>query len=479
MDIASLWLQTQQIIEKKIGLIAKQTWFEPIKPLLEAPHTLILEMPDSFFRDWFEKHYAGLVREVLSALEPDLRVNFAVYSGDSPKTTQKTQEPQRAKNPGTQDSKISNQPGGVESGSTQPGIPQKTDIAPTYAWRGGQAGLAYMNPRYSFENFVVGPSNRFAHAAALAVVDAPAKAYNPLSLYGGVGLGKTHLMQAICQALYKKNPKIKAVYTTSECFTNELIEAIRNRSTHSFRAKYRNVDILLIDDIQFIAGKESTQEEFFHTFNALYDSHKQIIVSSDRPSKEIPNLQERLISRFSWGLVTDIQPPDFETRVAILRKKIELEPFKIPEVVVNFIAENIKTNIRELEGAMVRVAAYSSLENREISLGLAQEVLKDMLKETQKIITIELIQRSTADFFNLTVNELKNKRRNKNLILPRQIAMYLTRVLTSHSLPDIGEAFGGKDHTTVLYACNKIKEVLIKDKKISGIITRLTTELKL
>ncbi|MEK6714457.1 MAG: chromosomal replication initiator protein DnaA [Candidatus Omnitrophota bacterium] len=443
MDIALIWSQANKIVEEKIGPVAKQTWFDSIKPSLTPPHTLVLEMPDNFFRNWFEKHYSLLLRQALDEIAPALTINFTVASNNG--------------------------------GQAQANLP---DTSPTSVWRGAQAGLPYINPRYSFENFVVGPSNRFANAAALAIVDAPAKAYNPLSIYGGVGLGKTHLMQAICLAVYKRNPKIKTAYTTSESFTNELIDAIRNHSTSTFRAKYRNVDILLIDDIQFIAGKEATQEEFFHTFNTLYDNHKQIVMSSDRPSKEIPNLQERLTSRFSWGLVTDIQPPDFETRVAILRKKVELEPFNVPDEVIYFIAERIKTNIRELEGALIRVAAYSSLEEKDISLSLAQEVLKDMFKETKKTITIELIQRSVAEFFNLTAGELKNKRRNKLLVSARQIAMYLTRELTNHSLPDIGEAFGGKDHTTVLYACNKIKGLLKQDKKISDIIHKLTTDIK-
>ncbi|MDP1853651.1 MAG: chromosomal replication initiator protein DnaA [Candidatus Omnitrophota bacterium] len=442
MDIYPIWSRAQKIIEEKVGTVVKQTWFDPIKARLEHPHTLILEMPDVFFKGWFERHYSSLLREILNGIEPGLNISLSVIPEAG------GQQPAQTQNP-----------------------PQARSITPTI-------NLPHINPRYSFENFIVGSSNRFAHAAALAIVDAPAKAYNPLSIYGGVGLGKTHLMQAICLASFKRNPKIKISYTTSECFTNELIEAIRGHSTNAFRAKYRNVDILLIDDIQFIAGKESTQEEFFHTFNALYDNHKQIIMSSDRPSKEIPNLQERLISRFSWGLVTDIQPPDFETRAAILRKKIELEPFKVPDEVISFIAEHIKTNIRELEGALIRVVAYSSLEERAISLHLAREVLKDMLKETKKTVTIELIQRSVADFFSLSVGELKNKKRNKQFVLPRQIAMYLTRELTNHSLPDIGEAFSGKDHTTVLYACNKIKREIKEDKKISDIIDKLSTDIK-
>jgi chromosomal replication initiator protein len=315
-----------------------------------------------------------------------------------------------------------------------------------------------LNPRYTFDNFVVGPSNRHAHAYSLAVAESPAKAYNPLFIYGGVGLGKTHLIQAVCHHIkHKPSANLKICYITSERFTNELIDAIQHRSTAGFRQKYRNVDVLVIDDIHFIAGKESTQEEFFHTFNALYDAHKQIIFSSDRPPKEIANLQDRLVSRFGWGLTTDIQPPDLETRVAILKKKIERESVQLPDDVIFFIAQLIKTNIRELEGALIRTIAYSLLEEKPITLDLAKEVLKDLLKEPKKLITVDFIQRCVAEEFGVSLHDLKTKRRNKNIVLPRQVAMYISRELTELSLPEIGESFGGKDHTTVLYSYNKIK----------------------
>ncbi|MBU3959086.1 MAG: chromosomal replication initiator protein DnaA, partial [Candidatus Omnitrophica bacterium] len=302
-----------------------------------------------------------------------------------------------------------------------------------------------------------------------------------LFIYGGVGLGKTHLMQAICQSVKnnKKSSQHKIYYMTSEKFTNELIEAIQHHSTASFRQKYRNVDVLVIDDIHFIAGKESTQEEFFHTFNTLYDAHKQIIISSDRPPREISNLQDRLVSRFSWGLTTDIQPPDLETRVAILKKKIEREPVPVPDEAIFFIAQLIKTNIRELEGALIRTIAYSLLEEKSITLALTKEVLKDLLKETKKLITVDFIQRCVAEEFGVLLQDLKARRRHKNIVLPRQIAMYLSRELTDLSLPEIGVFFGGKDHTTVLHSYKKIKEGLREDEvlknkveRVAGIITQ-------
>ena len=314
-----------------------------------------------------------------------------------------------------------------------------------------------LNPRFTFENFVVGPSNRFAHAAAMAVAESPARAYNPLFIYGGVGLGKTHLMQAICQYVRSKDQSINIYYTPSERFTNELISAIQHHSTPMFRQRYRNMDVLVIDDIHFIAGKESTQEEFFNTFNALYDAHKQIIICSDRSPREIPKLEERLVSRFSWGLITDIQPPDFETRVAILKKKIEKEPVNIPDEVIFFIAQIIKTNIRELEGALIRVVACSLLEEKPITLDLIKDVLKDCIQRVEKPVNFQEIEQCVANEFGVPLKELKTKRRSKNIVLPRQVAMYLCRQLTEASLPEIAKFFGGRDHTTVLYAYNKIR----------------------
>lgn len=337
---------------------------------------------------------------------------------------------------------------------------------------------AMLNPKYTFTSFVIGNSNRFAHAASLAVAESPAKAYNPLFIYGGVGLGKTHLMHAIGHHILHNNTSCKVVYVSSEKFTNELINSIKDDKNVEFRSKYRNIDVLLIDDIQFIAGKERTQEEFFHTFNALYEANKQIILSSDRPPKEIPTLEDRLRSRFEWGLIADIQPPDFETRMAILKKKADVEKLNIPNEVMAYIATKIKSNIRELEGALIRIVAFSSLTNKEISVDLAIEALKDIISSGQsKQVTIELIQDVVSNYYNLKVSDFKSSRRTRNVAFPRQIAMYLCRKLTDMSLPKIGEEFGGRDHTTVIHAYEKISNNLKKDESLKNAVNDLTKRL--
>ena len=436
MDKTNIWELTKNQLKEKVGLSTYEAWILPLQYRHADESELVLEAPDNFFRDWIEQHYKTLIQDTLNTtakkpLALRLQAAASAHSLSAPAYT--------------------------PTAPNRPAVP--TDN---------------LNPRYTFENFVVGPSNRHAHAYAQAVAESPAKAYNPLFIYGGVGLGKTHLMQAICHHIKNKSTaNVKICYITSEKFTNELIDAIQHHSTANFRQKYRHVDILVIDDIHFIAGKESTQEEFFHTFNALHDAHKQIIISSDRPPKEIANLQDRLVSRFSWGLTTDIQPPDLETRVAILRKKIEREPITIPNEVIFFIAQLIKTNIRELEGALIRTIAYALLEEKPVTLELTKEVLKDLLKETKKLITIDFIQRCVAEEFGLSLQDLKTKRRNKNIVRPRQIAMYLSRKLTDLSLPEIGECFGGKDHTTVLYSYNKIKEELKDSEILQGKIERI------
>ena len=440
-NILTIWSKAEREIRSKIGTEAFRTWFHSIGIKEKAPDTLLIEAPDEFFKNWFIEHYLVLIQDSLKNLSSsNIQIEFEVNP-----TIVKKEEP-----PGTFERIF----------RKQPKISEPT------------------NPRFTFESFVIGPSNRFAHAYCLAVADSPAKTYNPLFIYGGVGLGKTHLMQAVAHRLQEKNANFKSCYMTSETFTNELIGAIQNRSTQKFRDKYRTVDMLLIDDIHFIAGKEATQEEFFHTFNRLHDDHKQIIISSDRTPREISNLEERLVSRFGWGLITDIQPPDLETRIAILKKKIEREPIKVPDEVIYFIAQQIKTNIRELEGALIRVVAYSLLEEKEISLAMAQDILKDMVTETKKNITINGIQRNVADFFELSLQDLKTKRRNKTIVLPRQIAMYLSRELTNQSLPEIGELFGGKDHTTVLHAWNKIKGALPKDQDLKNSVEKIIYNIK-
>lgn len=425
-------------MEGKLGKATYETWIAPLRPNLENDRLVTIEAPDTFFRDWIDQHYKAQIEEVLKQfLGSEVKISIVCA-------------PQNRSLPTQTETKI------IRPRPTEP-----------------MDGLQ-LNPRYTFDNFVVGPANRHAHAYAVAVADSPAKTYNPLFIYGGVGLGKTHLMQAICHQIKNANPaRLKICYLPSEKFTNELIHAIQHKSTPAFRQKYRNVDVLVIDDIHFIAGKESTQEEFFHTFNTLYDAHKQIIICSDRPPKEITNLQDRLVSRFGWGLTTDIQPPDLETRAAILKKKIERESVSIPDDVIFFIAQLIKTNIRELEGALVRTIAYSLLEEKPITLELTKEVLKDLLKEPKKLITVDFILRCVAEEFGVTLQDLKTRRRNKNIVIPRQIAMFISRELTDLSLPEIGELFGGKDHTTVLYSYNKVKEGLIKSEGLKEKVERI------
>ncbi len=442
MGLIKVWENAQGAIKSQVGEASYETWFSNLSPKEKSPQTLLIETPDEFFKDWLIDHYLSVIKKIV---QDEAKIDVAIEFDVNPNMA----EPQAVSKPRA--------------------IPQSYSPAQK---TGGE-----LNPRFSFNNFVVGSSNRFAYAASLAVAESPAKAYNPLFIYGPVGLGKTHLMQAITGYVQKHHPNLKHCYISSEQFTNELINAIRHKTTIQFRQKYRNIDVLLIDDIHFIAGKESTQEEFFHTFNTLHDNRKQIIICSDRPPKEISNLEERLVSRFAWGLITDIQPPDFETRVAILRKKLELESVKVPDDVIYFIAEQIKTNIRELEGALIRVVAYSLLEEKPISLDLTKNILKDMVKESVKIISVEMIQKKVSEFFNVSIADLKTSRRQKYLVLPRQIAMYLTRKLTKHSLPEIGNAFGGKDHTTVLHSCKKIEKDINASSELRRTIEQLTTSL--
>ncbi len=443
MSLLTVWEKAQEPIKESVGETSYDTWFSQLRAQEKDGATLLIETPDEFFRSWIVEHYLKTIEEKIASLtEQNIIIEFSVNAETF------REEPQnriKSINPAFQEQR-------------------KDDIN--------------LNPRFSFDNFVVGPSNRFACAAAMAVAESPAKAYNPLFIYGQVGLGKTHLMQAITQQIHRLHPEQKICYLSSEKFTNELIDAIRHRSTTAFRNRYRTIDVLLIDDIQFIAGKESTQEEFFHTFNALHNNRKQIILSSDRPPREISNLEERLSSRFAWGLITDIQPPNYETRVAILKKKIEREPVEVPDNVIFFIAEQIKTNIRELEGALIRVVAYSLLEEKPVSLEMAKFILKDMVKETVKIISVEMIQKEVADYFNMAVSELKSKKRSKNVLFPRQMAMLLARQMTNLSLPEIGQAFGGKDHTTVLHSCKKLENDLLTDRELKNTIDKLTSVLK-
>lgn len=455
-DTASeLWSKTLDFLEKELAPQVYERWLKPIRPILLSSEGLTLGVPDEFFKTWIIDHYGSMIalalKEALNGTASPIR--FEILGTDD-------------------NTSIATPP----AASTPTPRPQSPSFS--YSQQGSGIPEFQLNTKYTFESFVVGPSNRFAHAASLAVAESPAKAYNPLFIYGPVGLGKTHLMQAIGQEVLARSPNTKVLYITSEKFTNQLINAIKTGTTLKFREKYRSVDCLLIDDIHFIAGKEATMEEFFHTFNTLYDAHKQIVVSSDKPPKDINNLEERLVSRFEWGLVTDIQPPDYETRTAILRKKAEKENLYIPDSVTSFIADRIKSNIRELEGALIRVVAYSKLVGREVDENVASEVLKDLIVETQKRITVDSIQRKVAEYFEVRPSDMTAKRRSKNVVYPRHIAMFLCRELTSLSLPEIGEQFGGRDHTTVLHAYEKIRKDTKKDPKSKSLVDKLMSEIK-
>ncbi|MCY6372272.1 chromosomal replication initiator protein DnaA [Clostridium ganghwense] len=442
-QLEQLWTKTLNIIKGELTEVSFNTWIKSIVPISIEDDSIKLQVPNDFTKGILESRYKDLIINAIKLItSKKYKIEFLILSEEFSSNNEKLPNIKK-------DNIIVND----EMSST-------------------------LNPKYTFNSFVIGNSNRFAHAASLAVAEAPAKAYNPLFIYGGVGLGKTHLMHAIGHYILQNNPKAKVVYVSSEKFTNELINSIKDDKNVDFRNKYRNVDVLLIDDIQFIAGKERTQEEFFHTFNALHEADKQIILSSDRPPKEIPTLEDRLRSRFEWGLIADIQAPDFETRIAILKKKADVENLNIPNEVMVYIATKIKSNIRELEGALIRIVAFSSLTNKEISVELAAEALKDIIStEQNRQVTIELIQDIVANYFNLKVAELKSSRRTRNIAFPRQIAMYLSRKLTDMSLPKIGEEFGGRDHTTVIHAYEKISTNLKKDESLKNVINDLTKKI--
>lgn len=441
--IPDMWQQVLSVIQTKLSKPSFDTWFKATKADLKG-ELLIVTAPTTFAAEWLESRYTKLVRTTMfEFLGRTVDVKFIIEEN---RPLEPVQQPAAA-------------------------IPMPVSADEPFNH--------LLNPKYTFETFVIGANNRFAHAASLAVAEAPAKTYNPLFLYGGVGLGKTHLMHAIGNYILDHNPNMKVMYISSEKFTNEFINAIRDNSPESFRNKYRNIDVLLIDDIQFLAGKDGTQEEFFHTFNALHEERKQIIISSDRPPKEIPTLEERLRSRFEWGLMTDIQAPDLETRIAILRKKARAENLEIPNEAMVYIANQIDTNIRELEGALIRVVAYSSLINEDISSHLAAEALKDIIPSSRpKMITINDIQQKVGEFYGLRLEEFKARKRTKAVAFPRQIAMYLSRELTDYSLPKIGEAFGGRDHTTVIHAHEKITTQLKTDQDLYKIVQNLSEKVK-
>jgi chromosomal replication initiator protein len=435
----SLWARLLDSLSDKLAPAVLDSWLRPCRLLSVEGDHLRIGAPNRFSRDWLIQHYLeALQRAAQETIGGQPRVSIVIdETSDAPAST--------------------------------PVAPVRPTGGPT---------LDGLNPRYTFDAFVVGSSNQFAQAACQAVAELPSKAYNPLFIYGGVGLGKTHLLHAVGHQSAKLFPGMSVVYLSSERFTNELINAIRYDRTAEFRGRYRTIDLLLIDDIQFISGKERTQEEFFHTFNDLYESRKQIIVSSDSPPKEIPELEERLRSRFEWGLIADIQPPDFETRVAILKRKAELERVRLADDVAYIIASRIKSNIRELEGSLTRMIAFCALTGREMTVDLAQEVLSDLWGAEEKVITIEQIQRKVCDFFGVKPSDLKAKNRTRAVAFPRQVAMYLSRQLTHASLSEVGRAFGGKDHTTVLHAVDKIQLLLQEDPKlrktVDGLIQGIT-----
>ena len=421
----SLWDDVLAKVEAKVNRHSFATWFRPTTFSDLEGGTMRVRVPNVQFKEWMDRNYQAVITEALSEIgRADVMVVF----------------------------------------DSEPEAPPAAESA------AADRDAVALNPKYTFESFVVGSSNQFAHAAARAVAEIPSKSYNPLFLYGGVGLGKTHLMHAIGHYIQARNRHLKLLYISADRFINEMINAIRFDRLPAFRQKYRTIDVLLVDDVQFIAGKDRTQEEFFHIFNALHDAQKQIVISSDCPPRQIPTLEERLHSRFEWGLIADIQPPDIETKVAILRKKAAAEKVELPENVALFIASKVKTNIRELEGSLIRLIAYASLTGRDIDLPLTQEILRDLLHTDDRPITIEMIQKFVADHFGVKLNELKAKNNSKAVAEPRQIAMYLTKALTKASLPEIGKGFGGKHHSTVIHSVRKIDTMRKRDPEFDRLI---------
>ena len=442
MELEQIWEEALKMIEEETSPVSFATWIQPIVPCGIIGNKIILQVKESFLKEIIEKRHLPLIRTAIKMVtknEYDIMIT--------------TEEEQNA--------------GNLHNLAAEK--PAENELARN------------LNPKYVFDSFVVGNSNRMAHAASLAVAESPAQAYNPLFLYGNSGLGKTHLMHSIGHFILDRNPQAKVLYVTSETFTNELINSIQNNKNEEFRNrnKYRNIDVLMIDDIQFISKKEGTQEEFFHTFNALYESNKQIIISSDRPPKEIKTLEDRLRSRFEWGLIADVQPPDYETRIAILKKKAERDNLTVPDDVMAYIAKNIASNIRELEGALTRIVAFATLTNQDISIALAENSLKDIFSENSATpLTPELIQQVVAEYYNIRVEDIQGSKKPKNIAFPRQVSMYLCRKLLDISLPKIGESFGGRDHTTVIYAISKIEKQLESDEGLQKTVHALEKEIK-
>jgi chromosomal replication initiator protein len=433
--LMNLWDKILQHTERRVNPHSFATWFRPSRQERAEEDRLIIRVPTRLFCKRLTETYGELLKAVLVEIgKPELVLDFVCAE-------------------------------------QEPAVPNPTTVAQTKL--DFDSASNQLNPRYTFDTFIVGASNQFAHAAAVAVAEQPSKSYNPLFLYGGVGLGKTHLMQAIGHALKRRNPSLRLTYISAEKFTNEVIASIRFERMAAFRDRFRNMDVLMVDDIQFIARAERTQEEFFHTFNALYDQQKQIVISSDCPPKEISSIEERLRSRFEWGLIADIQMPDLETKIAILQKKADSERVRLPDDVAEYIARAIKSNIRELEGALIRLMAYGSLTGAEMNLSTAQQVLKNIIETQEKKVSIEQIQKRVGEHFGLRAQDLKIKSNSKVIAFPRQVAMFLVKQLTSASLPEIGKQFGGKHHTTVLHSINKIETLRQVDKDLNRTINRL------
>lgn len=439
----TVWDDVLARVETKVNRYSYYQWFQHTSLLEDQGQTLVIRVADPMVVDWLTKHYAVIINEALSEIgRQGVRLRFQPEGGGPPPT------PQAA----------------ADSAADQI---DELDVATD------SPGLGGLSPRYSFETFIVGASNQFAHAACRAVAEAPSRSYNPLFLYGGVGLGKTHLMHAIGHYVLTQSPGLSLTYISAERFMNEVVNAIRYDRIMEFRERYRSVDILLVDDIQFIVGKERTQTEFFHTFNALHDAQKQIVLSSDCPPHQIRELEERLRSRFEWGLIADIQPPDLETKIAILKRKAEAEGVSLPDDVALYIASRSKSNIRELEGSLIRLLAYASLKGLEVSMSLVQEVLRDVLRHEDRAVTIDMIQKFVAEYYRLRLTELKSKNNAKSIALPRQVAMYLCKVLTAASLPEIGRSFGGKHHSTVIHSIRKVEDLRQKDGTFNSLVNTL------
>lgn len=448
-----VWSKAQAALRELLSSQIYGLWFANVRAVDLTPDAITLAVPDDFCEVWLTDNYLGLLKETLAkACHQPLDVRFVIASP------------------------ASSQGSGPDSAPLRPA---KTEAEPAEsAFSGGRADLAF-NPRNTFETFVVGSNNSFSHAAALAVAQAPGRAYNPLFIYGGVGLGKTHLLHAIGQHVARTRKGARVAYLSSEKFTNEYIDAIQSNTVARFRRKYRQSDVLLIDDVQFLAGKERIQEEFFHTFNALHESHRQIVLTCDRPAGEIHGLEQRLVSRFEWGMTTDLQPPDAETRMAILRQKEKALGVKLPDDVIEFLANRIRSNIRRLEGALIRVATYGSLTGKPVTVEVVESVLHEVLhEEGRHSLSIDAIQKRVAEHFDLRLADMTSKRRPENIAFPRQIAMYLARSLTESSLNTIGEAFGGRDHGTVLHACRLVKDRMEVDPNVRQVVTYLEKQLR-